>query len=66
MILKVERALVIHSSTYNPCRTLDSNPQPFIEEFLELANKLSWHDAALGVCFQLGLDHETHWDLPVC
>ncbi len=30
-----------------------------MEDFLELANQLSWHDAALGACFQLGLDNET-------
>ncbi len=28
MVLKEERALVIHSLTNNPCRTRDSNPQP--------------------------------------
>ncbi len=28
VVLKVERVLVIHSPTYNPCRTWDSNPQP--------------------------------------
>ncbi|KAL0179752.1 hypothetical protein M9458_025194 [Cirrhinus mrigala] len=39
----------------------------YVEEFLELANQLSWHDAALGACFQLGLDHETiRCDFPVC
>ncbi|KAL0157120.1 hypothetical protein M9458_048366, partial [Cirrhinus mrigala] len=39
----------------------------YVEEFLELANQLSWHDAALGACFQLGLDEETiRSDLPVC
>ncbi|KAL0173905.1 hypothetical protein M9458_029873, partial [Cirrhinus mrigala] len=39
----------------------------YVEEFLELANQLSWHDAALGACFQLGVDHETiPCDLPVC
>ncbi len=37
-----------------------------MEEFLELANRVSWHDAALGACFQLGLDDETiRCDLPV-
>ncbi|KAL0151375.1 hypothetical protein M9458_053369, partial [Cirrhinus mrigala] len=39
----------------------------YVEEFLELANQLSWHDAALGACFQLGLDNETiRYDLPMC
>ncbi|KAL0195021.1 hypothetical protein M9458_008593, partial [Cirrhinus mrigala] len=39
----------------------------YVEEFLELANQLNWHDAALGACFQLGLDNETiRCDLPVC
>ncbi len=28
VVLRVERALDIHSPTYNPCRTRDSNPQP--------------------------------------
>ncbi len=28
MVLRVERALYIHSPTNNPCRTWDSNPQP--------------------------------------
>ncbi len=28
VVLKEERALVIHSPTNNPCRTWDSNPQP--------------------------------------
>ncbi len=28
VVLKEERALVIHSITNNPCRTRDSNPQP--------------------------------------
>ncbi len=37
-----------------------------MEEFLELSNRVSWHDAALGVCFQLGLDGDTiRCDLPV-
>ncbi|KAI2645530.1 Cell surface antigen I/II [Labeo rohita] len=41
--------------------------EQYVEEFLKLANQLSWHDAALGACFQLGLDNETiHCDLPVC
>ncbi len=30
-----------------------------MEEFLELSNRVSWHDAALGACFQLGLDDDT-------
>ncbi|KAL0161339.1 hypothetical protein M9458_045064, partial [Cirrhinus mrigala] len=39
----------------------------YVEEFLELANQLSWHDAALGACFHLGLNRETICcDLPVC
>ncbi|KAL0192162.1 hypothetical protein M9458_010458, partial [Cirrhinus mrigala] len=38
----------------------------YVEDFLELANQLNWHDAALGVCFQPGLDNETiRCDLPV-
>ncbi len=28
VVLRVERALDIHSPTYNPCRTWDSNSQP--------------------------------------
>ncbi|KAL0194638.1 hypothetical protein M9458_008210, partial [Cirrhinus mrigala] len=39
----------------------------YVEDFLKLANLLSWHDAALGACFQLGLDDETiRCDFPVC
>lgn len=39
----------------------------YVEDFFELANQLSWHDAALGACFQLGLDNETiRCNLPVC
>ncbi|KAL0168329.1 hypothetical protein M9458_036551 [Cirrhinus mrigala] len=39
----------------------------YVEEFLKLANQLSWHDTALGACFHLGLDRETICcDLPVC
>ncbi len=39
----------------------------YVEDFLKLANQLSWHDAALGACFQLGLDDETILcELPVC
>ncbi len=35
-------------------------------EFLELSNRVSWHDAALGACFQLGLDYGTiRCDLPM-
>ncbi len=30
----------------------------YVEGFLELANRVSWHDVALGACFQLGLDDE--------
>ncbi|KAL0148456.1 hypothetical protein M9458_056266, partial [Cirrhinus mrigala] len=26
----------------------------YVEDFLVLANQLSWHDAALGACFQMG------------
>ncbi|XP_058615240.1 beta-defensin-like 2 isoform X3 [Onychostoma macrolepis] len=33
----------------------------YVEDFLELANQLSWHNAALGACFQLGLD-----DVMIC
>ncbi|KAL0148826.1 hypothetical protein M9458_055835 [Cirrhinus mrigala] len=36
--------------------------EQYVEDFLELANQLSCHDAALGACFQLGLDD----DLLVC
>ncbi len=36
-----------------------------MEEFLELSNQVSWHDAALGACFHLGLDDDTiRCDLP--
>ncbi|KAI2649504.1 Retrotransposon-like protein 1 [Labeo rohita] len=39
----------------------------YVEDFLQLANQLSWNDAALGACFQLGLENETiHCDLPMC
>ncbi|KAL0182517.1 hypothetical protein M9458_021892, partial [Cirrhinus mrigala] len=39
----------------------------YVEDFLEVANQLSWHDAALGFCFQMGLDEDTiRCDLPVC
>ncbi len=37
-----------------------------MEEFLEISNRLSWHEAALGACFLLGLDDEViRCDLPV-
>ncbi len=37
-----------------------------MEEFLKRSNRVSWHNAALGACFQLGLDDETiRCDLPV-
>ncbi len=37
-----------------------------MEEFLELSNRVSWHVAALGACFLLGLDGEViRCDLPV-
>ncbi len=37
-----------------------------MEEFLEISNWMSWHDAALGACFLLGLDDEViRCDLPV-
>ncbi len=37
-----------------------------MEEFLELFNRVSWHVAALGACFLLGLDDEViRCDLPV-
>ncbi len=36
-----------------------------MEEFLELSNRGSWHDASLGACFHLGLDVKTiHCELP--
>ncbi len=39
----------------------------YVEDFLELSNWVSWHNATLGVCFQLGLDDETiRCDLSVC
>ncbi len=28
-----------------------------MEDFLELSDQLSWHDATLGECFQLELDN---------
>ncbi len=38
----------------------------YVEEFLELSNRVSWHWAALGACFLLGLDGEViRCDLPV-
>ncbi len=37
-----------------------------MEEFLEISNRMSWHEAALGACFLLGLDDEViRCDLPV-
>ncbi len=30
-----------------------------MEDLLELSNQVSWHDGALGACFQLGLDDDT-------
>ncbi len=30
----------------------------YVEEFLEISNRMSWHEAALGACFLLGLDDE--------
>ncbi|KAL0173004.1 hypothetical protein M9458_033315, partial [Cirrhinus mrigala] len=39
----------------------------YVGDFLELANQLSWHDAALGFMFQMGLDEDMiRCDLPVC
>ncbi|KAL0194527.1 hypothetical protein M9458_008099, partial [Cirrhinus mrigala] len=39
----------------------------YVEEFLELANQLSWHDAALGACFLMGLDEDIiRCDLHAC
>ncbi len=38
----------------------------YVEEFLEISNRMSWHEAALGACFLLGLDDEViRCDLPV-
>ncbi len=38
----------------------------YVEDFLELSNWVSWHNAALGACFQLGLDDEIiRCDLPI-
>ncbi len=38
----------------------------YVEEFLEISNRMSWHDATLGACFLLGLDDETiRCDLPI-
>ncbi len=38
----------------------------YVEEFLEISNRMSWHEAALGACFLLGLDNGViHCDLPV-
>ncbi len=38
----------------------------YVEEFLEISNRMSWHEAALGACFLLGLDDEIiRCDLPV-
>ncbi len=31
-----------------------SDIEEYVEEFLELSNRVSWHDSALGACFQLG------------
>ncbi len=31
----------------------------YVEEFLELSNRVSWHDASLGTCFHLGLNDKT-------
>ncbi|RXN20289.1 vegetative cell wall gp1-like isoform X4 [Labeo rohita] len=39
----------------------------YVGDFLELANQLRWHDAALGFVFQMGLDEDMiRCDLPVC
>ncbi len=39
----------------------------YVEEFLELPYWVCWHNAALGACFQMGLDEETiRCDLPTC
>ncbi len=38
----------------------------YVEEFLEISNRMSWHEAALDACFLLGLDDEViRCDLPV-
>ncbi len=31
----------------------------YVEKFLELSNRVSWHDASLGACFHLGLNDKT-------
>ncbi len=37
----------------------------YVEEFLELSNRGSWHDASLGACFHLGLkDKPIRCELP--
>lgn len=39
----------------------------YVEEFLKLSYQVSWHDAALCACFQLGLNEETiRYELPAC
>ncbi len=39
----------------------------YVEDFLELSNRVSWHEAAIGACFQLGLDDEAiRCNLPAC
>ncbi len=39
----------------------------YVEDFLELSNRVSWHVGTLDVCFQLGLDDDTiRCDLPTC
>ncbi len=39
----------------------------YVEEFLKISHRVSWQDASLGACFQLGLDEETfRCSLPAC
>ncbi len=33
--------------------------EKYVEEFLELSNRVNWHDASLGAFFHLGLDVKT-------
>ncbi len=35
------------------------NLERYVEEFLELSNRVSWHDVSLGACFHLRLNDKT-------
>ncbi len=61
VVLKEERALVIHSPTNNPCRTWDSNPQPldYKSDSLTIRPRLPFWQAKFDLGFTL-VDEDTN------